>query len=257
MAERLESGKAADGTVTLGAYHQGGNVVIEVKDDGRGLNVDVIRQKGIERGLIRADKEHSEEEIWNLIFHPGLSTHKVATAISGRGVGMDVVKRNIEQLGGRVDIFSEEGKGTKFLVKLPLTMAIVDGMLVRIGTERYIIPTAAITESLKPKPEQISSVVQKGEVINVRGELIPLLKLHDLFQIPNGHKDITDSLVIIVGNETERRGLLVDDLLGQQQVVIKNLDKRLRGVGGFSGSSILGDGLVGLIMDIGGLFKMA
>ena len=257
VAERLESGKTADGTVTLGAYHQGGNVVIEIKDDGRGLNLEVIRKKGIERGLIKADREHTKEEIQNLIFHPGLSTHKVATAISGRGVGMDVVRRNIEQLGGRVEIVTEEGKGTNFLVKLPLTMAIVDGMLVRIGTERYIIPTGAITESLKPKQEQISSVLNKGEVINVRGELIPLLKLHDLLQIPNGHEDISESLVIIVSNESERRGLLVDDLLGQQQVVIKNLDKRLRGVGGFSGSSILGDGLVGLIMDIGGLFEMA
>ena len=257
MAERLESGKSADGTVTLGAYHQGGNVVIEIKDDGRGMNLKVIREKGIERGLIQADKEYTKEEIQNLIFHPGLSTHKVATAISGRGVGMDVVRRNIEQLGGRVEIVTKEGEGTSFTVKLPLTMAIVDGMLVRIGTERYIIPTGAITESLKPKQEQISSVLNKGEVINVRGELIPLLKLHDLLQIPNGHEDISESLVIIVSNESERRGLLVDDLLGQQQVVIKNLDKRLRGVGGFSGSSILGDGLVGLIMDIGGLFEMA
>ena len=169
---------------------------------------------------------------------------------------MDVVRRNIEQLGGRVEICSETGKGTSFLVKLPLTMAIVDGMLVRVGTERYIIPTAAITESLKPKPEQISSGVQKGEVVNVRGELIPLIRLHDLLQVPNGNTDLSDALVIIVGTETERRGLLVDDLLGQQQVVIQNLDNRLRGLGGFSGSSILGDGLVGLIMDVGGLFEM-
>ncbi|MFQ5433129.1 MAG: chemotaxis protein CheA, partial [Nitrospinota bacterium] len=230
VAERLESGKTADGTVTLGAYHQGGNVVIEIKDDGRGLNIEKIRQKGIERGLIQADKEYTKEEIQELIFHPGLSTNKVATAISGRGVGMDVVKRNIEQLDGRVEICTEEGKGTGFLVKLPLTMAIVDGMLVRVGTERYIIPTVAITESLKPKPEQISSVVQKGEVVNVRGELIPLLNMHDLLHVPNGNTNLSDTLVIIVGTETERRGLLVDDLLGQQQVVIKNLDKRLRGL---------------------------
>lgn len=257
VAERLESGKTADGTVTLGAYHQGGNVVIEIKDDGRGLNIEKIRQKGIERGLIQADKEYTKEEIQELIFHPGLSTNKVATAISGRGVGMDVVKRNIEQLDGRVEICTEEGKGTGFLVKLPLTMAIVDGMLVRVGTERYIIPTVAITESLKPKPEQISSVVQKGEVVNVRGELIPLLNMHDLLHVPNGNTNLSDTLVIIVGTETERRGLLVDDLLGQQQVVIKNLDKRLRGLSGFSGSSILGDGLVGLIIDVGGLFEMA
>lgn len=257
MDERLERGKTAEGTVTLGAYHQGGNVVIEVKDDGRGLNLESIRRKGIERGFLTEGHEYTDEDIQNLIFHPGLSTHKVATAISGRGVGMDVVKRNVEQLGGRVEICSKEAEGTTFLVKLPLTMAIVDGMLVRVGAEKYIIPTVAITESLKPKPDQISSVLQKGEVVNVRGELIPLLRLHDLLHIPNGNTDSSKALVVIVGTENERRGLLVDDLLGQQQVVVKNLDKRLRGLGGFSGSSILGDGLVGLIMDIGGLFEMA
>ena len=256
VEERLSAGKSPAGTVSLGAHHKGGNVVIEIKDDGRGLDLEKIRQKGIERGLIEKGREYSDSEIHNLIFLPGFSTHKVATSISGRGVGMDVVRRGIEGLGGRVDISSEQGKGSSFSIILPLTMAIVDGMLVQVGTERYIIPTVSISESLKPKAGQISSIVAQGEVIDVRGELIPLLNLHELFDIPNGKKNTSDSLVIIAGTEKERRGLLVDDLLGQQQVVIKNLDKRFSGMKGFSGSSILGDGQVGLIMDVGGLFEM-
>ena len=256
VEERLSAGKSSAGIVLLGAYHKGGNVVIEIKDDGRGLDSEKIRQKGIERGLIEKGREYPDSEIHNLIFLPGFSTHKVATSISGRGVGMDVVRRGIEGLGGRVEISSEKGKGSSFRIILPLTMAIVDGMLVRVGTEKYIIPTVSISESLKPKPGQISSIVAQGEVIDVRGELIPLVNLHELFGIPNGKKDATDSLVIIAGTEKERRGLLVDDLLGQQQVVIKNLDKRFSGMKGFSGSSILGDGQVGLIMDVGGLFEM-
>lgn len=256
VEERLSAGKSSAGIVSLGAYHKGGNVIIEIKDDGRGLDIEKIRQKGIERGLIEKGREHPDSEIHNLIFLPGFSTHKVATSISGRGVGMDVVRRGIEGLGGRVEISSEKGKGSCFRIILPLTMAIVDGMLVRVGTERYIIPTVSISESLKPKPGQISSIVAQGEVIDVRGELIPLVNLHELFGIPNGKKDAIDSLVIIAGTEKERRGLLVDDLLGQQQVVIKNLDKRFSGMKGFSGSSILGDGQVGLIMDVSGLFEM-
>ncbi|MBI5179489.1 MAG: chemotaxis protein CheA [Nitrospinae bacterium] len=255
--DRKAQGKSAEGTITLAAYQKGGNVVIEIRDDGKGLNIEKIKSIGVERGLIDKNRTYAEEEIRNLIFLPGFSTHKVATDISGRGVGMDVVRRNVEQLGGRVEIFSVPGKGSTFMVKLPLTMAIVDGMLVQVGSERFIIPTVTISESIQPKPEQLSTVTNKGEMMNVRGELIPLVRLHELFGISGARKDVTQGLVIIVGTEKEKRGLMVDDLLGQQQVVIKNLDKRLQGIRGFSGSSILGDGLVGLILDVGGVFELA
>lgn len=264
--ERLKAGKPDIGTVTLKAYQQSGNVVIEIRDDGRGLDLEKIREKSIERGLIEKDKTYTEEEIRNLIFLPGLSTHDKATDISGRGVGMDVVRKNIEKLGGRTEIHSKRGEGSVFIVKLPLTMAIVDGMLVKVGQERYIIPTVAISQTIQLKPGQLSKVINKGEIINIRGELIALVRLHELFGISNGSAgsagaagsaDAAGSLVIIVSTETQKRGLMVDDLLGQHQVVIKNLDNRLRGIKGFSGSSILGDGLVGLILDISAIFDMA
>jgi two-component system chemotaxis sensor kinase CheA len=255
--DRIAQGKKQEGTITLAAYHKGGNVIIEVKDDGKGLNLERIKQLGIERGLIDKNGTYSDDEIKDLIFLPGFSTHKVATDLSGRGVGMDVVRRNVEQLGGKVVILSEVGKGSTFQIKLPLTMAIVDGMLVQVGEERYIIPTISIHESIKPKLEQLTTAFDAAEVMNVRGELIPLIRLHQLFGIQNARKDITEGLVIIVGTEREHRGLLVDDLLGQQQVVIKNLDKRFHGMMGFSGSSILGDGLVGLILDVAGVFELA
>ncbi len=254
---RRAAGKTGDGTITLGAYQKGGNVVIEIRDDGGGLNLDRIRKKAVERGLIDPNKQQTDEALKDLIFLPGFSTHEVATDLSGRGVGMDVVRKNVEGLGGRVDITTAKGKGSTFLVKLPLTMAIVDGMLVKVGPERYIIPTVAISESIQPKPEQLTTVTTSGEMLNVRGELIPLIRLNQMFGLSDAKTDIMQALVIIVGTEKEKRGLLVDDLLGQQQVVVKNLDKRLQGIKGFSGSSILGDGLVGLILDVGGLFELA
>lgn len=256
-ADREAQGKSPEGTVTLAAYHKGGSVIIEIRDDGKGLNLEKIKSIAIEKGLIDKNGAYTEEDLRNLIFLPGFSTHKVATDLSGRGVGMDVVRRNVEQLGGKVVLMSVPGKGSTFQIKLPLTMAIVDGMLVKVGSERYIIPTIAISESIKPKPDQLSTVVERGEVMNVRGELIPLVRLHQLFGIDENHREVTDGLVIIVGTEKEHRGLMVDDLLGQQQVVIKNLDKRFQGMRGFSGSSILGDGLVGLILDVAGVFDLA
>jgi len=256
--EREAAGKPPEGLVKLGAYQKGGNVIIEVSDDGRGVNYDKLLNKGIEQGYFEKGKTYSKKEIIEMIFMPGLSTHEVATDISGRGVGMDVVRKNIQALGGRVETKSITGKGTTFVVKLPLTMAIVDGMLVSVGGERYIIPTVAINESIRPTLEQMTTVVNEGEMLNIRGELVPLVRLGELFGVSNGNSsDVTEKLVIVVSNENEKRGLLVDDLLGQQQVVIKNLDTRLKGITGFSGSSILGDGLVGLILDIGGIFKLA
>ncbi|MBI3793790.1 MAG: chemotaxis protein CheA [Nitrospinae bacterium] len=255
--DRMAQGKEPEGTVTLAAYHKGGSVIIEVKDDGKGLNLEKIKNLAFERGILDKNGTYTEDEIRDVIFLPGFSTHKVATDLSGRGVGMDVVRRNVESLGGKVLLFSTPGQGSTFQIKLPLTMAIVDGMLVRVGDERYIIPTISISESIKPKPEQLSTVVEKGEVMNVRGELIPLVRLHELFGVEGSRKEVVDGLVIIVGTEKEHRGLMVDDLLGQQQVVIKNLDRRFTGMKGFSGSSILGDGLVGLILDVGGVFDLA
>ncbi|MEE8484144.1 MAG: chemotaxis protein CheA, partial [Nitrospinota bacterium] len=245
--ERRAAGKKPEGTITLGASQKGGNVVLEIRDDGAGIDMEKILKKAVEKGLAEEGRSYTDEEIKDFLFLPGFSTHEVATDISGRGVGMDVVRRNVHQLGGRIEIITEKGKGSNFVVKLPLTMAIVDGMLVRVGEERYIIPTVAISESLRPQKSQLSTVLGKGEVINVRGELIPLVRLHELFGIPNARENISEALVIIVSTGKESRGLLVDDLLGQQQVVIKNLDNRLRGIKCFSGSSILGDGLVGLI----------
>jgi len=255
--ERRARGKSPEGTITLAAYHKGGSVIIEVRDDGKGLNLERIKNLAVEKGLLDKNAAYSEEEIRNIIFLPGFSTHKVATDLSGRGVGMDVVRKNVEQLGGKVMLTSVPGAGSTFQIKLPLTMAIVDGMLVRVGEERYIIPTITISESIKPKAEQLSTVVDGGEVMNVRGELIPLVRLHELFEVYSERKDVTEGLVIVVGTEREHRGLMVDDLLGQQQVVIKNLDRRLQGIRGFSGSSILGDGLVGLILDVPGIFELA
>ncbi len=257
LEDRRASGKMGEGTITLGAYQKGGNVVIEIKDDGKGLKLEKIKKKALDRGLIDPNKQYTDDELKNLIFLPGFSTHDVATDISGRGVGMDVVRKNVEGLGGRVDITTVKDKGSTFLVKLPLTMAIVDGMLVKVGAERYIIPTVAISESIQPRADQLTTVTTTGEMLNVRGELIPLVRLHRLFGLADAREDATAALVIIVGTEKEKRGLLVDDLLGQQQVVIKNLDKRLQGIKGFSGSSILGDGLVGLILDVGGIFELA
>ncbi|MDH5542526.1 MAG: chemotaxis protein CheA [Nitrospinota bacterium] len=256
IEERVAVGKSPNGTILLKAYHKGGNVVIEVQDNGRGLNLERIKEKALERGLIESGREYSEAEITSLIFEAGLSTQKVATEISGRGVGMDVVKRNVEKLGGKVDVTTKSGVGSTFFIKLPLTMAIVDGMLVRVGDERYIIPTISIAESIRPTKSQLTTVVEKGEMVNVRGELIPLVRLNRLFGCSNGNKDVTESLVIVVATESKRKGFLVDDLLGQQQVVIKNLDRRLQGIKSFSGSSILGDGLVGLIIDVGGVFDL-
>ncbi len=255
--ERRARRKSTEGTITLAAYHKGGSVIIEVRDDGKGLNLERIKNIAVEKGLLDKNAAYSEEEIRNIIFLPGFSTHKVATDLSGRGVGMDVVRKNVEQLGGKVMLTSVPGGGSTFQIKLPLTMAIVDGMLVRVGGERYIIPTITISESIKPKAEQLSTVADRGEVMNVRGELIPLVRLHELFDVSRERKDVTEGLVIVVGTEREHRGLMVDDLLGQQQVVIKNLDRRLQGIRGFSGSSILGDGFVGLILDVPGIFELA
>jgi two-component system chemotaxis sensor kinase CheA len=248
--KRQAAGKPRVGVVRLHAYHASGNVVVELKDDGNGLHRDKIAKKAIEKGLIESDKGLSDSEVFNLIFAPGFSTAEKITDISGRGVGMDVVRRNLEAIRGRCDISSAPGQGTTFAIRLPLTLAVTDGMLVRVGEERFIVPLTHIHMSFRPEPEMLSTVVGKGEMVLLRGELMPVIRLHRLFEVPNAIENPLDALLMIVGDGSRRTALLVDDLLGQQQVVAKALGDGLGKVAGVSGGAILGDGRVGLILDV-------
>lgn len=255
--ERVAQGKNPVGNVRLSAYHKGGNVYIEIKDDGKGLDREKILKKAVEKNLVASGVEPAEQEIFNLVFLPGFSTAAKVTDVSGRGVGMDVVKSNIDRLGGKVEISSKAGCGSTFTIKLPLTMAIVDGMIVKIGAERFIIPTVSIRESIRPKAEEVSTVKRQGEMLNIRGRLLPLIRLHQSLKVKNAAcENPCDGLVIIVESDERVYGLMVDDLLGQQQVVIKNLGKRFKGLPGISGGTILGDGRVGLILDVSGVVAM-
>ncbi len=255
--DRVKAGKNPEGRIELRAFHQAGNIVIEIEDDGKGLDKDRILQKAIDNGIVEPDAELTDEEIYKLIFHAGLSTAEKVTSISGRGVGMDVVRKNIETLHGKIDISSTKGKGTVFTIRMPLTLAIIDGQIVKIGNDRYIIPIISIINTLKPKAEQISSVQGRGELVMVRGQLIPLVRLYKLFGSVPKTEDPTKSLVVLVQEDDKNCCLMVDELLGQQQVVIKNLGEGLGQVKGVSGGSIMGDGKVSLILDIPGLMELA
>ncbi len=255
--ERLAAGKPAVGRLELRAYHQGGNIVIEIKDDGRGLNKAKILKKAIAAGLVGEGETPSDSEIFKMIFLPGLSTAEKVTDVSGRGVGMDVVKRNVDSLRGRIDITSVEGAGSTFLIRLPLTLAVIDGLVVKVGGERYILPITSIERSLRPKPEQLSSVQGRGEMVSIRGKVLPLYRLHRLFNVTPDTEDPARSLVVIVQDNEKRCCLLVDALLGQQQVVIKSLGESMGGVEGVSGGAILGDGNVSMILDVPGILAMA
>ncbi len=248
--ERTANGKNGLGQVRLHAYHASGNVVVELIDDGRGLHRDKIVKKAIEKGLIESDKGMTDSDVFNLIFAPGFSTAEKITDISGRGVGMDVVRRNLEAIRGRIDIASAPGKGTTFSIRLPLTLAVTDGMLVRVGSERFIIPLTHIHMSFRPEPSMLSTVVGKGEMVLLRGELMPVVRLHRLFDVPDAVESPLEGLLMIVGDGNKRTALLVDDLLGQQQVVAKAIGDGLGKVPGVSGGAILGDGRVGLILDV-------
>lgn len=248
--ERVANGKPRLGVVRLHAYHASGNVVVELKDDGRGLHRDKIVKKAVEKGLIESDKGMTDSDVFNLIFAPGFSTADQITDISGRGVGMDVVRRNLETIRGRIDITSAPGKGTTFAIRLPLTLAVTDGMLVRVGSERFIVPLTHIHMSFRPEPSMLSTVVGRGEVVLLRGELLPIIRLHRLFDVTGAVQSPLDGLLMIVGDGDRRTALLVDDLLGQQQVVAKTLGDGLGKVPGVSGAAILGDGRVGLILDV-------
>jgi two-component system chemotaxis sensor kinase CheA len=255
--ERARLGKPRTGTVRIHAYHAGGQVVVELHDDGRGLNREKIVAKGVAKGLIPADKNLSDGEVFNLIFAPGFSTADKITDISGRGVGMDVVKRNIESRRGRVDIASESGKGSVFSVRLPLTLAITDGMLVRVGEERYVVPTNNIHMSFRPERASLSTIAGRGEVVMLRGEIMPVIRVHRLFGVQGAQEDPTNALLMIVGDGERRSALLVDELLGQYQVVAKRLGDGVGQVAGVSGGAILGDGRVGLILDVAEIVALA
>ena len=255
---RIAAGKPETGTVTLEAYHRGGNIVIEVRDDGRGLDKEKLRAKAIEKGLIDADAILTDKQTYELIFMPGFSTASQVTDISGRGVGMDVVRRNIQALGGNIEIISSLGVGSTISIHLPLTLAILDGQSIAVGDETYIVPLGAIIESLNVKEDRINRVAGKGETFLLRGEYLPIIRMHEIFNVPSAKTTkLTEGLLVVVEGQGMRCGLFIDDLLGQQQVVIKSLEANYRRVEGVSGATILGDGSVALILDIPGLVRLA
>ncbi|MBU0676240.1 MAG: chemotaxis protein CheA [Proteobacteria bacterium] len=255
--ERKKNGKPSTGTVKLSAYQKGGNIVIEIEDDGSGLNSDKIRKKALERRLIRSEENILDSEVNNLIFLPGFSTADKITDVSGRGVGMDVVKKAVEKLRGKVEVISQPGQGSQFVIRLPLTLAIIDGIVVRVGTERYIIPTIAIQESMRPDSSKYNTVHGRGETLKVRDHLVPVIRLFELFGIKEANKDLNDSIVVVIENEGRLRALMVDELLGKQEVVIKSLGGYLKDIPGVAGGTILGDGRVGLILDLAGLIAVS
>jgi two-component system chemotaxis sensor kinase CheA len=254
---RIAKGKPAMGTVFLRAFHQGGNIVIQIQDDGNGLNKERLLAKARERGIIKPNETLPDKEIWDLIFAAGFSTAEVISDISGRGVGMDVVRQNIEKLRGKVEIDTAPGEGTTFTIYLPLTLAIIDGMIVSVGGERYIIPTLSVRESFRPKPEMISSVHERGEMVNVRGRLSPLLRLYHYLDQPPKVTDPSEAIIVVVESGQQTRCLMVDELLGKQEVVIKSLGGALKKNNALAGGAVLGDGRVGLILNVDALVKLS
>ena len=255
--ERIERGKPEFGTITMSAAHQEGHVVIEVSDDGNGLNKEKIYNKAIEKGLLSKDGKYSDAEIYRTIFSPGLSTAEKITDISGRGVGMDVVRANVEKMKGKIEIKSEEGKGSTFIIKLPLTLAIIEGITFALGEQIYIMPLISIIEQMKVKNEQIKPFEGKGEMIKIRDEYLPLIRLHKVFDIDTQVDDIDNGIVVVVEAGYRRCAIFVDELLDQQQVVIKSLDSAFSKHSGISGGTILGDGRIALIIDIQGLVNIS
>lgn len=253
--QRTAAGKPATGTLWLHAYHKGGNIVIEVKDDGRGLDAEKILAKAVASGLVPGDAQLAPEQIYDLLFLPGFSTAEQVSDVSGRGVGMDVVRRNIQGLGGSIEVVSEPGQGSTFTVRLPLTLAIVDGQSVAVGTETYIVPLVSIIESIQVTPSMVNHVAGQCETFRWRDEYLPVVRLHALFGGEARAKQLNDGLIVVVEGEGRRVGLFVDELLGQQQVVIKSLEANYQKVDGVSGATILGDGSVALILDIPGLIR--
>lgn len=255
-ADRIAAGKPAEGTVSLVARTEGGSVTIDVCDDGKGLDRERIRRKAIERGLLRAEDNPSEEQLLGMIFMPGFSTAAAVTDVSGRGVGLDVVKRNVEKLNGTLQVESEPGKGSVMRIRLPLTLAILDGLVLSVGAHPFVVPLAGIEESLRPTSECVHEVLGKGEVVIVRGESIPMLRTSELLGLQTRLTRSTEGLVVIAIHQGKRYALLVEEVLGQQQVVIKNLDANYRRIEGTMGATIMGDGRVALILDVAGLARL-
>ena len=255
--ERVQRGKTAFGTITMSAAHQEGHVVIEVSDDGNGLNKEKIYNKAIEKGLLSKDGKYSDAEIFRTIFSPGLSTAEKITDISGRGVGMDVVRANVEKMKGKIEIKSTEGQGSTFIIKLPLTLAIIEGITFAIGEQIYVMPLISIIEQIKIKSDQVKPFEGKGEMIKIRDEYLPLIRLHKVFEIDTQVNEIDDGIVVVVEAGYRKCAIFVDELLDQQQVVIKSLDSAFSKHAGIAGGTILGDGRIALIIDIQGLVNIS
>ena len=254
---RVANGKPEKGTIMLDAYHQGGSIVIEINDDGGGINREAVFNKALEKGIVESNSSLTDSQVFDLIFEPGFSTAKEVSDISGRGVGMDVVKKNIQSLGGRIQVESEPGKGSSFKVHLPLTLAILDGQLIKVGSEVYIIPLITIVESLQAQTELINRVSGDMTLYRLREDNVPVIPIYQLFNIPAECEKIEKALLVVVEADGQKVGLMVDDLLAQQQVVIKSLDDNYQQVEGISGATILGDGSVAMILDVPGIIHMA
>lgn len=255
-ADRVAAGKPETGTVTLSACHRGGNIVIEISDDGKGLDAARLREKAMDKGLVSGEDQLTDRQIFDLIFQPGFSTAEQVTDVSGRGVGMDVVRRNIMSLGGAIEIDSEQGAGTTITIRLPLTLAILDGQIAQVGAETYIVPLASIVETIQLRPDMINLVAGRGETFRLRDSYLPIIRLFEVFGIETvPGKDLSDGLLVVVESEGRLFGVLVDELQGQQQVVIKSLEANFRRVTGISGATILGDGSVALILDMPGVIR--
>jgi two-component system chemotaxis sensor kinase CheA len=256
-AVRKAMGKPETGTVTLKAYHKGGDIIIEISEDGKGLDREKIVRRAVERNLISSDDDLPDQEIYNLICKPSFSTAEKVTDVSGRGVGMDVVRRAVDRMRGKLEIQSMKGEGTTTLIKLPLTMAIIDGIIVRAGERSFIIPTASVVEFMRPDRSAYNRVADRGETIKIRDSLYPLVRLHSLLGFDPMHEDPWEAIVVVAEGDGRRKCLLVDELIGKQEVVIKGLGEQLKNVRGMAGGAILSDGRVGLILDVPGLFELS
>jgi two-component system, chemotaxis family, sensor kinase CheA len=258
VSDRQEKGKPSQGEIVLRAYHKGGHIMIEIEDDGKGLDRDAILEKAKQTGLVTGKENMTDAQVYDLIMQPGFSTAKQITDVSGRGVGMDVVKNGLEKFRGQLQIASKKGRGTKFTISLPLTLAIIDGMLVRVDEEKYVIPTMAIQKAFKPGKDECFTVEGKGEMVKDRGNLIPVIRLNNIYAT-NGadkKKPVYEGLVVVVESKDEKRAFLIDELLGKDEYVIKSLGTHLEGVEGLAGGAILADGRVGLILDVHGIFNI-
>jgi two-component system chemotaxis sensor kinase CheA len=255
--ERIAKGKPPGGKIELSAFHKGGYVVIEIKDDGGGLRRDKILKKAIESGIVQEGENLPDNRIFNLIFEPGFSTAEKVTDVSGRGVGMDVVKKNIDKLRGKVDIASEEGKGSVFSIYLPITLAIIEGIIVRTGVERYILPINSVVEFVRPNEADHNLVYDKGEMYKAYDKVYPLIYLNRVTKVAGENRKLEDGTICIVDSDYGRACVVVDEVLGQQQVVIKSLGEKLKHLEGVSGAAILSDGRVGLILDVNSLVALS